>query len=1052
MLGETEDQRLKTLQERYEDRLAGLTVRLRAVVEDIKQDEVLKAMQDDPASAQFTRSRLRELAIDRLGQEREETISRLISDLSASQSRCQHLEQAYSQAQSSLLSLQHHKPTDSTANSQPNSQLTAQITDLKQENEKTKLEFEQKLKLKSSENESLRKELETERSRNAKISLEFGSLKRINQNLEAELMRIQSSTPVKQTDELVQAQKQIATLESTVASYAREREELREKYLSYSREFKSVLATEQLTSRQALDSLHSQYKSKSTLFKKKIIEQKTKIHALEQEIEELRSDLQAAEETHVRDLDQMKTDLEMVRTEWMRKCGEVENSSAQLSQISFNNSDELQKMCRNLKNENEELHSQVNKLKLTEIELRKTLENRGNTLEKDYIRRNKHKNILSEELNKLKSALIAEKNTAETEIIAEMSKKMSALKGEYEKEMQRLTAKTKLSEENEETAIANMRKSEREREFALEKVENLTAKLANLTSELSEMENNKKALLSHLEESSSTISRLKSLYEEEISRRKLSEDQISSLRDRFRSIESENSLRNNEFQQQIYSLKRKQMEETANLQADLEKEQELSRKQMEEMRKLREELGRREEEMRVLEENYGKSVEEMRKSRVEEVMKWETAQKETRCKLEAKEAQNSSVLGQVEALQLRLTTETQLVTDLRQALQSSQSQSSQLSTELKRLEIQCNSLNNALQTSKQTHFRFRNKAKNTLKDLKNAYQTRLNTIQKTLLTDLAEFKKFLSAQVEKSLVEVEKLQRNAKQKHDLALLEKEKLVKTAEMQKIATEKLLNDTFSLKSSVYESQIDELKSALSRLKSEINDKNQEIASFLQKISDFQLEQTRISAEKVALEQELEFSRLESQEFESKIKSEEANIEEKHKNELLKLQNSVNLLEKRNLESFLRFESELKSLEITQKRELEAEKVKFREVGSELDALNGVVNRLKQEFCSQMEKLETEIGDLLRVLTMEKQKFEGFRREKTAEVEEMGRKLKKTTQDLREMEEILEKTNKEKEILRRKMKESRDLDSEKPLKVETDVGRLPQSLSQLKASLQR
>ena len=1064
---EESDPRLQVIQARYEERLAGLTERLRAVIEDIKQDEVLKTMQEDPASAQFVKARLRELALDKVGREREETIDRLIKELAGMQVQKQRLERDSAQTQSLLSSLEGQLQLSQSAEQSLRSQATSttqQFQRLSTEStsalKQNRMEAEQlkalldqterSLKVKATEADTLRKELEAEHGRYSKVTQELVGLKRAYQLLESQQSLPQAPDP---SEQLARAREAIAALENTVASYAREREELREKYLAYSHEFKSTLEGEQLAARQALETLQSQYKAKSTLFKKKIVEQKVKIQALESEASGLSTALQATEENYQRDVDQMRSDLLQVKEEWQRKCGDVETSSVQkLSEIHTQGKSRvtaLHEESQRLKASNEDLNAQVNKLKGTEADLRRVLETRAAAVEKDYIRVGRHEAVLAEEVSKVKSLWMAERRAGEAEIIAEWGKKVSALKGEYEGELVRLGQRVKAAEEREEVASGARRKSERELEYANERVETLTSKLTALTADLRETDTHKKALLRHLEESSTHLSKLKAMYEEETTRRKIMEEQTAALKERIRSLETDMNTRESDYQQQFHSLRLGGMEEATASQAALEREQSLSRKQAEEIQRLREELQTAREEKRTLQENHMKSTEELKqKTRLEEA-KWEQESREARCVLAAKEA---TVLKQLEDLK------------------AAQVTIAKNNADLKRFQTGNESLVANLAGTKRAFDQFRARARKATKALASEYQVRLTSIQRVLLSNLSEFKKFLGKQMAEALEGVERWQQGAQKSHHLALTAKEEMVRTAERAKVQCERELNESLEAKSVLYEGKLGKLQTTVSRLKTEIAEKNQEIASFLQKVANFQQEQTRLAAENTTLQQELqsitqalECSRLESQEFESRLKSEEANIEEKQKSELAQLEAAVSALQRNSAEVLQRLDTEVTALQSQHTEELQAARTEEREaLGRELDLARTELAAMRRDYEGYGEKTESDLEALLDILKAEKQQYTTLKQERTADLEEFRGKLKQITKELCEKEETLNKTNRDKEALSQQLKEIRGfqpfIDSplhpqpDKPLKPSAESRKVPLSLAHLKASLEK
>jgi SMC interacting uncharacterized protein involved in chromosome segregation len=84
---------------KYEERL---TDKVRSIYDSIRNDEVIATMQDDPTTNSFIGPRMKEICEDGLAREREETIERLIEDVSEAESKSRKVERELTEVVSQL--------------------------------------------------------------------------------------------------------------------------------------------------------------------------------------------------------------------------------------------------------------------------------------------------------------------------------------------------------------------------------------------------------------------------------------------------------------------------------------------------------------------------------------------------------------------------------------------------------------------------------------------------------------------------------------------------------------------------------------------------------------------------------------------------------------------------------------------------------------------------------------------------------------------------------------------------------------------------------------
>ena len=73
--------KLQHMQDQYDERLSSLSKQIQIFFSSIEKDEIFKAMQENSLSQEFASQRARELLVEILKSEQEDTISRLQNEL-----------------------------------------------------------------------------------------------------------------------------------------------------------------------------------------------------------------------------------------------------------------------------------------------------------------------------------------------------------------------------------------------------------------------------------------------------------------------------------------------------------------------------------------------------------------------------------------------------------------------------------------------------------------------------------------------------------------------------------------------------------------------------------------------------------------------------------------------------------------------------------------------------------------------------------------------------------------------------------------------------------
>lgn len=1156
------DLRSRAIREKYEERLMGMTERLRIMVDDLKQDEVIATMKEDPASAPFVKARMRELVEGHFSNEREETIEKLMRELANIQAENQRLGRENAQLRTSTRSLEDQIRTERSkveTTERDNRDLRSKtaVTSRQYEDSLRQLEEDSATKLqlalgeaeklremveksnrdlwvKSSETDLLRQDLDTEKGRTTKALTQVEAMQRAYAELEQDYEKLQatlqssSGSSADLVQRLNRAMGEIAVLERTGKTYEKEKEELREKYLAYSKEIREALETEQKSTAEAIDGLRQAHKAKCSLFKKKILDQKAKLRAFDSENNELRSELEAVRAACEHSIELVQEDMRQIRDEWEAKCKSVEMAAnaryAELQGKQQAMIAQIKSQCQTLVDEKvsemqEDYSHQLAQHHQTEADLRRQLAEHTQTLDKDYILTQQHDKLLNDELARLKAQVSMERKAVEEDIAAEYGKKIAILTAEHEEEMQKISIKLKQCEEKEEIAEAGKRKMERELDYSNERIEQLTNKISGLTTELTELEGNKRTMMRYVDEAGVNLAKLKAMYEDEAARRKAGDETITSLRDKVRALEAVAAKLEAEHREELHTIKLKTLEDTTKLQEALEKQQNVVRKQASELQKLHELQEKLHNEKKELHENHRKTAEELKQHSMrlkqEGVSLYEAevaAHRETMAALEGREQDLKEMGERVERLERELEQERGKVQEL---TESEENMAGLLKT--LRRETDSASSEKAILFAKISDLRskfeyYKDHVSTSIKSLCQQSQDEVSSIRKSVLSDLMEYQKLLSKQGTDMLTGLEDREMKTRRSFSLAVMARNDQVKALEKEKAKLEKCLSDDFNSKSAQYEAKIADFELSVAHLNSEITSQKAESEALIEKITDLQLQESRLREENDSLQgelttamQDLNYSRMDKEQsevqmktnFQEAISEREGEIEEKYRRQLEQLEEMVEELRKSNEEMMGRFAAEVQSLQGKHREEMMEKERKYGEIIAETQKELDIAQRqryemeevieetmvevtdLRAEALRSTEAMEDELSELLATLHTEQEKIAQYRQDKTAEIEEFARKLKLITRELQEKDENLEKTNHDKEMLRSQLKEIRDSQVKRELadlrgsverslsatakdlrpqkkpeeeEIRPEKRKIPLSLSQLKASLER
>lgn len=464
------------LKKLYDERIKSLYNQLRLICKRFESDEILNTMKNDmnQANQEFTLQRLKEIIDDNFISEKEDLISSYQTEISELNSQINYLNKALNEKitkynidfqefgnkvknYEALLQDSCQK-NEALSNELLNYKNQAQLLQDNFDNELNKLSDDylnrsskinndlQKIK---SDNialqdhiallESKYKEIHQENDEN---KLEMDRLQKVISVLEIDLNVNEGKIKEKQgkIDSLQQENTNLQTqyfeinlkskkfmdenknLESLVEHYEKERRELLDKYNNFNEDL-------QKSHHEKLEIQEKKYKEKYGNLKKKIIELKSIISNLEEELNLEKNNALDTKINYSKIITKMQEDMKLIKTEWEKKCKDQAMDYEKII------SDFEAKTAIDFNTVKQDLISEI-EIKNKEILKYKQSSDLLKNFEKEFIRITKHEEILNETLNEMKKKFNQEMFLKEEELENELRKRLAKLdedkKGEYE--------------------------------------------------------------------------------------------------------------------------------------------------------------------------------------------------------------------------------------------------------------------------------------------------------------------------------------------------------------------------------------------------------------------------------------------------------------------------------------------------------------------------------------------------------------------------------------------------------------------------------------------
>jgi chromosome segregation ATPase len=617
------DLQFQLAKDKYEERLEFLTDKVRSIYDSIRNDEVIATMRDDPTTNSFIGQRMKEICEDGLAREREETIERLIEEVSEAESRSRKVERELTAVVSQLELCKESLSTEQERGDSAEAELgklADRVTKLKAEFERTiakkneeaqetrKTHMQEASSLISQLDEEKRKLWEKEAELDLlKNELELSQHKQSQTKSDAEDLRQQlmdkedEETKLKRNcfeleaineelkGKLVRVVEEISRQKDSVKLYEQEREEIRQKCLSYTKQFREALDTEQRTHAEAISAVEAAYKVKSSRFKRKVLQQQRIIEKLEGEIAETRGEFENVRQSSMNH-SKVEDSLRRVRSEWEQKVNEQQTKhTKELSQVHKLHKQQIatlqqqyqQLLDEKIRDMQTDAASQMTRQATLDKELKRLFEDRMNSESQ------KSRHFVEDEINQLKASHSSEvsqlKSTSELSL-RQLSAKLSE---DYGSEILLLKEKMKTLEADLDEAESEKRRLRREVDHSTEKLSSTKRCLETAQGDIEELEAGKKTLLKNLAEASENITKLKSLYEEQLHARKSLETQLEVTRGAVKELKDTVQRLEQDASKQLHQQHMKFIEEVSHYEDKVYQEQANSKKAGKELDRLK---------------------------------------------------------------------------------------------------------------------------------------------------------------------------------------------------------------------------------------------------------------------------------------------------------------------------------------------------------------------------------------------------------------------------------------------------------------------------------
>ena len=330
------DEKLETMKELYDRRIDSITAFAHKFYDVVSNDDVLSAMQGSTVSEKFINQRMRELYEETMLKECEFTIQSLQIEISNQKSSFSRFEIEKLKLQNSVKSLEETVKSEENKNNR----LEREIYEYKNKINCMRTEFEDAIKRRDKEIVNKYDEMKNnlfreEMGKREKIAQELENMKNSAEkeknrcrSLEDDYKRVKKelencSKYEEQARKSEKISEENENLKEICLKLEESEENLKKQVSGFEKHLKSIISAEQKASNEALFSLQQKYKSRTKVFKKKILDQKQTIESLDQQLKSYKQGLEDYKKNIEKRVIGSQDDLKKVKEEWEKRCSEI---------------------------------------------------------------------------------------------------------------------------------------------------------------------------------------------------------------------------------------------------------------------------------------------------------------------------------------------------------------------------------------------------------------------------------------------------------------------------------------------------------------------------------------------------------------------------------------------------------------------------------------------------------------------------------------------------------------------------------------------------------
>ena len=330
------DEKLETMKELYDRRIDSITAFAHKFYDVVSNDDVLSAMQGSTVSEKFINQRMRELYEETMLKECEFTIQSLQIEISNQKSSFSMFEIEKLKLQNSVKNLEETVKSEENKNNR----LEREIYEYKNKINCMRTEFEDAIKRRDKEIVNKYDEMKNnlfreEMGKREKIAQELENMKNSAEkeknrcrSLEDDYKRVKKelencSKYEEQARKSEKISEENENLKEICLKLEESEENLKKQVSGFEKHLKSIISAEQKASNEALFSLQQKYKSRTKVFKKKILDQKQTIESLDQQLKSYKQGLEDYKKNIEKRVIGSQDDLKKVKEEWEKRCSEI---------------------------------------------------------------------------------------------------------------------------------------------------------------------------------------------------------------------------------------------------------------------------------------------------------------------------------------------------------------------------------------------------------------------------------------------------------------------------------------------------------------------------------------------------------------------------------------------------------------------------------------------------------------------------------------------------------------------------------------------------------